>query len=354
MYAWEENKSTTTRKKLGGKKVAETTYSYEKKWTDNPESSSSFKKPEGHDNPSPSVRSQSFRVRQATIGAYRLDPQSVDLPRASRISITAEDFIPSGDARMEGSYIFIGRGTLQNPQIGDTRISFSAVEAGISATLFGKLNRDTVEPYFHQGKKQLYRAISGPREAAIAKMASEHRLITWLLRAGGFLMMWIGLNLFFGPINVVLDFVPFLGGVSRSIIGLAMFLVALTLSLITMLVSIIAHNVFLLMGAVAAVLAAIWAMGRIRPRRKLAKAYAGAGGVSLRAGEKFERSKPSGEDEDEAMRPATQKSGSAEGKIRFACEECGKKYAVKPEFASRKVACKKCGHKLQIPSESMI
>lgn len=43
MYAWVENKETTTKDKVGGGQEETTTYTYEKKWTDEPQDSSVFK-----------------------------------------------------------------------------------------------------------------------------------------------------------------------------------------------------------------------------------------------------------------------------------------------------------------------
>ncbi len=235
--------------------------------------------------------------------------------------------------------------------IGDMRISFTAVESDTMATLFGTLSGDTINPHLYKGDKKFYRAVAGSREAAIAKLAAEHKLITWLLRAGGFLMMWIGLCLFFGPINAVLDFIPFLGSVGRSIVGFAMFFVALALSLVTMLVSMIAHNPLLLLGAVVAVLAAVWALGRIRPRQKLAPAPAGADAAMVRP--PAEARSMELIDEDEAMELAVQQSKPATEKIRFECDECGKRYAVKESLAGKKAKCKECGNRIHIPEKSI-
>jgi hypothetical protein len=58
--------------------------------------------------------------------------------------------------------------------------------------------------------------------------------------------MWIGLMLFFGPINALLDIVPFLGSAGRFLIGIAVFPVALVLSAFTIILAIIAHNPILL------------------------------------------------------------------------------------------------------------
>jgi hypothetical protein len=58
--------------------------------------------------------------------------------------------------------------------------------------------------------------------------------------------------LILGPIQAVLDILPFVGRTSRFLTGLLLFPVALVLSGVTILVAIIAHNLILL-GCVLAV-----------------------------------------------------------------------------------------------------
>jgi DNA-directed RNA polymerase subunit RPC12/RpoP len=183
-------------------------------------------------------------------------------------------------------------------------------------------------------------------------MASEHRILTWILRGGGFLMMFIGLNLFFGPINAVLDFIPFLGNVGRSIIGLAMLLVAVVLSLLTIIVSIVAHNIFFLLGAAVVVLFVIWIVGQMRAKPELAMVSARPAGPSSASAERSEQMSP--DDEEEATQKAAQSREPLPERTKFACEECGKKYAVKRSIAGRKVNCKQCDHPLVIPHESTL
>mgnify|MGYP000709271128 FL=1 len=98
---------------------------------------------------------------------------------------------------------------------------------------------------FSTGGRQ-YRAVPGDREEAIKTLAAEHKTVGWVLRIVGFLMMWIGLMMFFGPINAVLDVIPFLGSAGRVLIGIAMFPISLVLTLLTVILSIIFHNPILL------------------------------------------------------------------------------------------------------------
>lgn len=337
MYAWVENKDTKTKKNLGGSKTTETTYSYETEWTARPKSTSGFKVPEGHENPSMPIEGQSFSAKKATIGAYEFDPSAADLPSGEDVKLTndnvkaplagaadkaapaegaadkaaapadegAEDQAkPAGDGEgdkaqpaaeedekpkkkgkkkkgrhgrkvrmidrsggaaarraaapadtrplpttyqiVDGHYLFRGKGTPDRPRVGDLRVSFRALQPGLKLTLFGKQQGAEIVSYTFNGDEHLFRALPGTREEAIQALATEHKMITWILRLVGWLMMWFGLQMFFGPINAVLDIVPFLGSAGRFIVGLVLLPVSMLLSTVIIVLSIIAHSPILL------------------------------------------------------------------------------------------------------------
>jgi len=95
-------------------------------------------------------------------------------------------------------------------------------------------------------------------------LKTEHKIMGWILRIVGFLLMWIGMTMVLGPIGAVLDVLPFLGSIGRSFIGCATFIVALVLSLITILVAMVAHNIIALVVCVAAALVLIFVLSRRR------------------------------------------------------------------------------------------
>ncbi|MEO0107110.1 MAG: TMEM43 family protein [candidate division WOR-3 bacterium] len=263
MFAWVEEKETKTEKKVGGTTEEKTVYRYKKEWTRNPKSSGEFKYPEGHENPYKSVSEQTFYAPSAKIGIYSFDPQSATLPSARPVYLTTQNVIFSRNGKLVGTdYIFIGKGTFDNPQVGDIRLRFEAVQTGISVTLFGKKQGENIIAYLHKGRDRLFRALSGTREEAIATLKTEHKMIGWFLRIVGFLLMWIGLNLILGPIGAILDILPFLGNLSRGIIGVITFLVALVLSIVTILISMIFHNLVALIIFIIVVVALIFLLRR--------------------------------------------------------------------------------------------
>src|SRR6266550_2037838 len=82
MYSWTESSSTDENI---------TTYTYSKSWEENPQYSSDFKHPEGHENPQKSLDNSTNKVTAATLGAYTFDPQSVTLPNSSQLPLNSQD-----------------------------------------------------------------------------------------------------------------------------------------------------------------------------------------------------------------------------------------------------------------------
>jgi hypothetical protein len=247
MYAWIEKTKSETKDKLGGGSETTTTYTYYKNWTANPPASADFKHPEDHQNPAMAIESASNTAPAAKIGVYKVDVTEMDLPKGGAVAVGSDNVV-SGKGRPEAGYIYIGSGSIPAPQLGDLRISYRALPSGIKVTAFGKLDGSELTPYYYQNKTRFFRAIKGTREEAVFLMAEERKTTMWVMRVVGFAMMWLGLTLFFGPLNEILDVLPFLGKASRFLIGLVSFPVALVLSIITILISMVAHNIWLLIA----------------------------------------------------------------------------------------------------------
>jgi transmembrane protein TMEM43 len=289
MYAWVEKKETREEKEIGGSTKKITTYTYAQEWTGSPPDSSQFKDPDartkGYVNPPMPVESASWTAEKASVGAYPFDPREASMPSAEPLQLSPDlvhgpqlaaeqggAATPTGPApHLEGSYVMLGTGTLSNPRVGDVRISYGVVRAGAKVTIFGKQNGSALEAYVHKTEDRLFRVLPGTREEAIATLALEHKMVGWLLRAVGFFMMWSGLCLFFGPINTVLDILPFLGSVGRTMVSIVMFPIALVLSLVTIVVSKVAHSpVALVVVLVLLIGGGIFWARRRRPQPKAA------------------------------------------------------------------------------------
>lgn len=285
MYAWEEKETQDQTTNLGGSETIETTYSYNKVWTEDPQDSDSFYEQGGHANPSKSIQNFEKKASQAQVGVYSVDPQEMGLP-ASHPLVLADDLLLQAipevstptvpvvtsttggyDAMQQhidttkifrsGQYIFVGKGTLSNPVVGDMRISYEVLKPGLSVTAFGALSGDMLDTYTDEDGNSLYRAIEGSREDAIEIMHTEYTMTLWLLRLVGFFMMLIGLSMVVAPLHILLDILPFLGSVSRTVTGLVLFLVSLVLTAITIIISQILHSLIAVLVTVAVIIVAV-------------------------------------------------------------------------------------------------
>ncbi|MFO7167738.1 MAG: TMEM43 family protein [Chloroflexota bacterium] len=270
MYAWVERRESETRDNVGGSSTTVTNYTYEKEWTTSPGDSSRFAYPSGHENPAMPVEGRTAAVSRASVGAYQIDLAEIDLPAADRLTLRPEMVTLAPGQRLADNAIYMGRGTPSSPQIGDVRISYRALAAGTNVTAFGTLAGDRLVPYMHRGEQQFYRALTGSREQAIGALRSEYVIMGWVLRLVGFLMMWIGLSLVFGPISAFLDVLPILGRLSGTAIGALTFGVSLVLTVVTVLIAIIAHNIVLLAGVLLLLLAGVYLWSRVRRPAALA------------------------------------------------------------------------------------
>jgi hypothetical protein len=266
MYAWEEKKEERTRNEIGGGTTKETVYSYSKSWTTNPENSSNFQSRSGHENPKLPIEGATWKPKAATLGAYRLDPAALEMPDAQPVPLNSETVDPDDRWFLENGLLYSRQGSQGSPRIGDVRLSYTAVANNIDVTLFAQAAGDQLVPHPAKGVT-LFRAFTQDRESAIATYNTEFQITVWLIRMGGFLMMWIGLILGLSPINTVLNILPPIGRASGCLIAGVMFVIAAILSAVTILVAIIAHNVLLMLLVLLLIAGGFWLYGRRRQVR---------------------------------------------------------------------------------------
>jgi uncharacterized membrane protein HdeD (DUF308 family) len=236
MYAWDEDSSTSSSNNVGGSSTSRTTYTYKREWTSHPTATSDFKVAQGHENPSLPFEGSLTRAKSAKVGAYGIDMSSIEMSDLKPLALSADKVALQSGASLAGNYVYVGKGSAQAPQVGDVRVSYATLDSGASATVFGKLDGSKITAYVDRTNTRLFRAFPGTREEAVGTLSSEYQTLTWILRAVGFLMMWIGLTMLFGPLTTLLDVLPILGSAGRALIGLVTFPLALVLSAATILV----------------------------------------------------------------------------------------------------------------------
>lgn len=244
MYAWSETESTD-------EDTDETYYDYSSDWTSSPENSSHFQYSD-YENPELPFFDAQFTVNTAQVGIYAIDPGSVEYPELSLLNpedVTYNDLANSQfDYYLEGEYLYIGYGTLSNPEIGDIRVQFSAIEQDQQVTIFGDVSGERIIPHPTKNDDQLYRIFFIGRESAIAQMHGEYTTALWGFRIGGFLMMWCGIFLVISPITFLISFIPALEKAGNFLIGAITLPIAAILSFLIIIVSFIAHRPIILIS----------------------------------------------------------------------------------------------------------
>ncbi|MCW5200176.1 TMEM43 family protein, partial [Desulfobulbus sp. F1] len=237
MYQWQESSKSETKKKLGGSTETVTEYSYSKIWSSHAISSASFKK-SGHENPhSMPYHSEELVADNVTLGAFTLPSSLVSkisgsqaLPISSELSLPQE---LEGKAKRHDGGFYLGADP-SSPQVGDVRITFETVpptDVSLAAQQVGS----SFAPYQAStgGTIELLQAGTHTAAAMFDKAQSDNKLLTWILRAVGFFLMFAGLGMIFKVLSVLADVLPFLGNVIGAGTGIISFLIAAVLSLIT-------------------------------------------------------------------------------------------------------------------------
>ena len=250
MYQWVEESRTTEKKKMGGSVEKTTTYTYKMAWSSHAIDSSGFKE-SGHNNPGAiEFPAEEWVAANVTFGAFRLSEKQIGKIGSSRSFAFPTNFtcaIPR--VQVKGTTIYVPEaGTRNNslnnrdvatqPRIGDMRVTFSVIYPH-DVSIIAKQKGDSFIDYTAKNKKKLNYLEDGieDAEAMFATARTNNRIITWLIRIGGFLMMFFGLSMVFKPLSVLADVLPILGDLVGMGMGFVAGLIALVCSLITIAVA---------------------------------------------------------------------------------------------------------------------
>lgn len=238
MYQWEEDKTTKEKKKIGGSKEKVTTYTYKKKWNDRLIHSDDFSKPEGHSNPAEMIyQSDTFTASNPRLGAFKLSSGLIHLMRNyKKHSLNSKMELPrelSGKAKIVGGKIYIGKDPA-NPEIGDMKISFKKIKPS-QVSLITKQSGDSFSPYrtSNGGTIEILKSGTWSAQDLLKDSEESNAMLTWILRAGGFIIMGIGFSMLFAPLGVLADVLPLLGTIVSAGTGFIAFLLAGIISLFT-------------------------------------------------------------------------------------------------------------------------
>lgn len=221
MYQWVEEKKSETRKTLGGGEETVTTYSYAKEWRSDRADSADFRDGSGHQNPEMPISSARFTVDHAMLGAFSVNGRAVaDLGSDSQMQLADADLQRVADAlgttrpvKTDGQTIFVSADR-QNPAVGDLRISLTREDTE-SASFVAAQKGGSLAPYRTTNGRDLFLSSAGIASATemFDAAQSENTLITWLVRVGGLIGLFIGFILMLSLISIIADVIPVLGSV---------------------------------------------------------------------------------------------------------------------------------------------
>ena len=276
MYQWQEEKSSETRKKLGGGTETATTYSYKQVWSDKLISSGNFN-PEhrlDHQNPTARLADPLTLVGgNVRLGAFKLPSGVIAKMQGDAVlAATDEDLAKvAPDLRPKltlAAGTFYAGADPANPALGDQRVSFKVLAPAVWSVIASQIG-DTLEPFQPKDGPAIERVEPGTVSAEVMfkHAASENAMLTWGLRLGGFVLMALGLGLIVSPLSVFADVIPFLGDVVGAGVGFAAMLLAFVGSLTVIAVTWFAVRPLLtvaLAGVAAAALVMDWRRGHAR------------------------------------------------------------------------------------------
>ena len=142
----------------------------------------------------------------------------------------------------EGNTIYKGANP-DSPVIGDLRVTFSAAMPA-EVSIVAQQRSGKLEPYKTKTGTSVELLKDGSVTAAdmFAAAVSSNKTMTWLLRFGGFLALFIGVNMLLAPFGVLADVMPFLGSIMRFGTTLISLVVAVPTSLVTIAIAWLAYR----------------------------------------------------------------------------------------------------------------
>ena len=259
MYQWVQEEETKTEKNLGGSETTTTTYNYKKEWKSERVASEDFKKQDGHENPEMAISGAQILVPEAKVGDFTLTGEQVaSLGTESDIRLSDENITPFADylgadykVTAKNGGIYVGNNPA-SPQVGDLRITYSRSDLK-EASFVGAQQGDRIGNYTTTNGREIFLRAAGKVTAAdmFKEAQSENAIITWLVRAGGILLMFIGFSMAFSLLSIIGDVIPFVGSIVGFGTAFLAFILAIVIGPIIIAIGWFAYRPLLSIGIIA-------------------------------------------------------------------------------------------------------
>ncbi|MBO4369470.1 MAG: TMEM43 family protein, partial [Desulfovibrio sp.] len=251
-YQWTEHSKTEKQQKLGGGEETITTYTYSKNWVKSPVDTNSF-----HDPSAPfsyrntvniQISDENVYAKNVRFGAYMLpdflihaiggeEPLPLQMSQQEQRNL-ARDIMAShpelSSRRLDslihvsGNTLYIGR-TPSSPQVGDVRITFTT-KAPATISLIAEVKENTFTKFHAKNGKEISALAMGEisMENMFEKKHSDNKMITWILRFIGALLVIGGIRCMIGILEVLASVVPLFG----TIVGAGSTFISIVLGLV--------------------------------------------------------------------------------------------------------------------------
>ena len=225
MYQWNEDSDTDDE--------GTTHYTYKKEWSESLINSSDFHQ-SGHDNPTVKpYESEKYTSDDVKVGAFSLTSKQIDMlsTDGSYTNFNNETVTELGYS-IAGTYVTNSK-DLNNPEVGDVRISFkynNSNEVSVLAVQSGS----TFVDFVSKAGKNINRVMDGNRSGQdmINVIIKENKILKWVLRLVGIILLTSGFATILKPLSTVSSFVPILGNVVSSAVGLISLLLGIALGFV--------------------------------------------------------------------------------------------------------------------------
>ncbi len=239
MYQVEETITKEEKKKLGGGTETVETPSYSQVWSSSVIDSSNFRDPSKQVNPgSMPYSSETLTATKATIGAFTLNSGLLgQITNAQPMNATQETLSKiqqdlQSKLTLHANGYYMGANP-SSPQIGDVRVTFKVVLPQ-DVSLISQQVGNTFQAWQASNGKSFQRLESGTVSAEVMfeDAQAENRMLTWILRLVGLVLIAVGIGMIFRPLSVAADVLPFLGSLLEVGVGIIAFLGSLCITML--------------------------------------------------------------------------------------------------------------------------
>lgn len=218
MYQWTEKESGSGQDRK---------FTYSREWKSSAVESGRFRAPSGHENPSfPAYKSRDFGASDARIGAFPVGSAAVsqlspmeEFP-ISNAGVQIAQRVAGRPTQVSGGGYYMGQNP-GSPRVGDVRVTYRIIREG-PASFVGRQDGAGLQVYRAKNGQQFMLAGLGMQSSddLFQKAQDDNRVLTWILRGVGLLMLFIGFSSLFAPVTLLANYIPILGSLVSGAVSL--------------------------------------------------------------------------------------------------------------------------------------